>query len=135
MIPPHRKNHSTALQQRFTQERFPQFRYSREKATWIGELRPRKNSPMYIVSITHRQYEVPKVYVLHPTLPPKPPHTYSDGSLCLYYPKEQPWNNQRFIAETILPWAAEWLYFYELWLATGQWYGPEVEHNGVKAAE
>jgi hypothetical protein len=28
-----------------------------------------------------------------------------------------------FIAYTILPWTSLWLYFYELWLVTGQWMG------------
>jgi len=28
-----------------------------------------------------------------------------------------------FLADTILPWAAEWLAHYEIWFATGTWYG------------
>jgi hypothetical protein len=28
-----------------------------------------------------------------------------------------------FLADTILPWAVEWLAYYEIWLATGVWYG------------
>ena len=32
------------------------------------------------------------------------------------------------IADTIIPWTSEWLFFYELWLATGgEWLG-EGEH-------
>jgi hypothetical protein len=27
------------------------------------------------------------------------------------------------IAETIIPWTSEWLYFYELWVFTGEWHG------------
>ena len=27
------------------------------------------------------------------------------------------------IAETIIPWASEWLLHYEIWLATGEWQG------------
>lgn len=34
------------------------------------------------------------------------------------------------IANTIIPWTIEWLYYYELWLATGEWLGggdhPEI---------
>ena len=26
-------------------------------------------------------------------------------------------------------WAASWLYYYELWLDTDQWHGPETSHN------
>ena len=29
----------------------------------------------------------------------------------------------KFLSKTIVPWTVEWLYFYELWLATGEWYG------------
>ena len=27
------------------------------------------------------------------------------------------------LADTIVPWAAEWLMHYELWLVTGEWTG------------
>ena len=27
------------------------------------------------------------------------------------------------IADTIVPWTAEWLVHYEIWLVTGEWYG------------
>jgi len=27
------------------------------------------------------------------------------------------------IASTILPWASEWLFHYEIWRATGEWTG------------
>ena len=27
------------------------------------------------------------------------------------------------IVDTIVPWAAEWLLHYEIWLATGEWFG------------
>ncbi|MDY0295864.1 MAG: hypothetical protein RB296_00975 [Acidobacteriota bacterium] len=34
------------------------------------------------------------------------------------------------IAKTIVPWASEWLIFYELWLATGEWLGGGI-HAGT----
>ena len=38
------------------------------------------------------------------------------------------------IHETIIPWTAEWLVFYELWQLTGEWYGAASPHgtNGKK---
>jgi hypothetical protein len=30
-----------------------------------------------------------------------------------------------FIAETIVPWACEWLAYYEIWKATGHWSGDQ----------
>ena len=32
-------------------------------------------------------------------------------------------NSSKLIANTIIPWTVEWLYYYELWLATGEWLG------------
>ena len=32
-------------------------------------------------------------------------------------------NPRMLIANTTLPWTAEWLFFYELWLVTGEWDG------------
>ena len=44
-----------------------------------------------------------------------------NGRLCLHFPGE--WDPRMLISETIIPWASEWLYFHELWLATGEWHG------------
>jgi hypothetical protein len=69
--------------------------------------------------------------------PDKPvPHLYrnSDGrdSLCLYDPgvesAQSEWQTWMPLATTIVPWTAEWLGYYEFWLATGRWHGPEVMH-------
>lgn len=53
----------------------------------------------------------------------EPPHLYPDGSLCLFYPPGLEWRPTMYVAEMIIPWAAEWLFFYELWLVGGHWYG------------
>lgn len=42
-------------------------------------------------------------------------------NMCLYYGKE--WSYTMKISETIIPWAAEWIYFFEIWLITGKWCG------------
>ena len=41
--------------------------------------------------------------------------------ICLYRYSE--FNVYKLLADTIIPWTVEWLYFYELWLATGEWLG------------
>ena len=46
---------------------------------------------------------------------------YSDGTLCLH--KSGDWTQYMFIADSTVPWAAEWLANYEIWLATGDWHG------------
>jgi hypothetical protein len=67
----------------------------------------------------------PFVWVLDPPLDAghreRLPHVYSEDRLCLYTPGE--WNGSMFIATTIIPWAAEWLFHYEVWKATDRWTG------------
>lgn len=41
--------------------------------------------------------------------------------ICLYYKHE--WNRSMNISDTIVPWAIEWLYFYDMWLITKKWLG------------
>ncbi len=53
----------------------------------------------------------------------KVPHMYTDGSLCLFYPKYCEWNYSESWAETLIPWTSLWLFYYELWLQTGEWLG------------
>ena len=41
-----------------------------------------------------------------------------------------------YVHETIVPWTAEWIVFYELWKITGEWLGPEAPHGaGEKIPE
>lgn len=51
------------------------------------------------------------------------PHTYPNNRLCLFQPKYEEWNSKKYIAETIIPWASLWLYYYEEWHRTGFWHG------------
>jgi hypothetical protein len=39
-----------------------------------------------------------------------------------------------FLAETIVPWTAEWLFFYEVWMEDpeGRWLGLEAPHDDKK---
>ena len=130
---PRKKPLSMALQQAFIQERFPQFKYSRTKNMWTGKFRPSAKSPEYLIKITYAIYEIPHVFVLKPKLHSNAPHVYKEsGALCLYYPQDDSWNSQKLLGTTIFLWAAEWLYYYELWLATGQWFGPEAPHSNSK---
>lgn len=59
----------------------------------------------------------------------KVPHMYSDGSLCLYYPKYKEWDYTDKWAETLIPWASLWLYYYEIWLVTDEWLGGGLHSN------
>lgn len=58
---------------------------------------------------------------LKPTSDGRLPHVYPDRSLCLHLAGE---GHQDLLAtHTIIPWTLDWLFYYELWLATGTWYG------------
>ena len=56
-------------------------------------------------------------------------HIYRNGTLCLYDPRERPWSNRDNLHETVIPWTAEWLVYYELFLISGEWHGPEAPHG------
>jgi hypothetical protein len=60
----------------------------------------------------------------------KLPHVYSSDTqyLCLHYPREKKWTESQNIAVTIIPWAAEWLFHYEIWVITGTWNGGGTIH-------
>jgi hypothetical protein len=117
---------------------FPEFKYSRPNnvPTWHGLLQPREISPAYTVKIVYHfagwRSKSPRVWVKSPEIHPDAPHRYGDGSLCLYFPPDRDWTPDKFISETIVPWAALWLAFYEIWLDTDHWYGPEAPHTGTK---
>lgn len=117
---------SLAMQNWHIAHRFPGSSYQRNRGCgiWISALQPREVSPVYRVRVQYQLKGLPKVRVLTPELEPNAPHLYRDGTLCLYWPMEWEWRTDQLIAETILPWAASWLFYYELWLDSGKWLGP-----------
>lgn len=114
-------------------------------AGWTGPLRPLQRT--YIVAISYvarwrlgdaelvdayfpvvRLVE-PALQWRHPGTGEDVPHVYWDfeaperSQLCLYDPAADEWSPADAIAETIVPWACDWLICYEAWLATGTWTG------------
>lgn len=82
----------------------------------------------------------PEMPVLHPDLSAlagdcAPPHIYPyrgpGTKLCLWWPKQREWQPQMTLANTYIPWTSEWLWYFELWLATGVWDGGG-EHPQVR---
>jgi hypothetical protein len=51
------------------------------------------------------------------------PHVWSHHRRLLCLHRAEDWNPKHLIANTIVPWAAEWFLFYEIWLITGEWDG------------
>ena len=86
--------------------------------------------PIYTVSITYRGDLSPLVKVLKPDLVAEPPHIYKESrTLCLFHPANYKWTKEKLIAKEIVSWTAAWIYFYEVWLQKGKWYGPEASHS------
>lgn len=116
-------------------DEYPQSRlvHTSERLVWVGDLTPAEDAATYEVLVDHRLKRVPLIYVTRPELRlvgDQPlPHVYTWNTLCLFF-DEQEWNQSAPLSSTIVPWASEWLFFYELWLATaGTWLGAGV-HPG-----
>jgi hypothetical protein len=97
-----------------------------------GDLCPDELCDTYRVKITYQGGGTPEVRVLQPKLRPREEggqikHMYEQERLCLYLPGTGEWSADKPIAVTILPWASLWLYFYEVWHATGEWLGGGME--------
>lgn len=130
---PH-KCHNIELQIALMKRDFPQFRPVRngDEVSFIGELEVKPELPKYKVKIEYRGDNRPRVSILSPALAKDTPHVYEGGYLCLYHPDNFRWNGDKFISKEIVRWTCAWLYFYEYWLQTGEWVGPEVPHVGKK---
>ncbi len=84
--------------------------------------------------VSYRLGSVPEVEVLQPRLQGLSngspiPHVYPGNRPCVYLPRSGEWNPSMFIGDTIVPWVALWLYYYEMWHATGQWLGGGVHSD------
>jgi hypothetical protein len=108
------------LQRDFTQSRAI-IRHGR--LLWSGEVQPSHYSRKYRLELQLDPLGV--IVEIRPRLPrpegAKLPHVFARDELCLFFDGE--WDTNHVVAETIVPWAAEWLLFYEFWLTTGEWLG------------
>jgi hypothetical protein len=84
-------------------------------------------SARYRIRIDYKFERHPRTRVVDPPLErrgDKPiPHMFGQKTRCLYRASKKEWNSSMIIAETILPWASLRLFYYEIWLATGEWVG------------
>ena len=126
---------------------FPSSKGSVTRGTmvWRYEFTPSALSDTYKLKIVYNANKYPKAYIESP----KPlqlaegakqlPHTYdfSNGKqqLCLFWPAADEWNSSLSIATTIVHWAVQWMYYYEIWLATGTWMGGGHGNCDVKIKE
>jgi len=111
------------------QAKFPNFRAASNRGKWVqwtGPLKPTAISVTYTVQITYEMPNRPEIRVLSPELKPRLdcdriPHVFSENKLCVHQAHE--WSGRKILAMTIVPWISAWLYFYEIWYATGLWLG------------
>lgn len=97
-----------------------------------GQCQPSEHSPVYTYRVTYTPDRPPKVFILSPKIAyDESIHMYSDGSLCLYYPRDYSWTSSSKLYNTIIPWTHEWFLFYELYLLTGEWKHPFVNHKRI----
>lgn len=112
---------------------FPQFQcaWRRGRARWLGPVKPSAMSEEYRVRVEYGIGESPKAWVLSPSLRPRDgcnsiPHTYPGPRPCVFLPGSDEWRPDQYISDTIIPWTSLWLFYYEVWHATGEWLGGGV---------
>lgn len=101
------------------------------RLTWTARLQPLPISRDYSLQLTADHARMPSIYVTDPPLRPdeagRLPHVYDDGSLCVAEPGD--WKRHMLFVDTFVPWALEWLVYYELWCATDIWHGDGVDRT------
>jgi hypothetical protein len=106
--------------------------------TWRFDASPSPLSRVYRVRIEMAQERSPRTFVETPDLALLAdgrdlPHVYRNPTrLCLYLPGTSEWQPWMRVDQTIVPWSVLWLWYFEDWLASGEWKGGGVhprEHD------
>lgn len=116
-----------ALQALWLDRAFPEgaAQFVAGRLVWKGHVRPLPTCDAYVVQLEAEQARTPALYVKSPELVPdsegRLPHVYDDGGLCVS--EFGDFRPDMLFVDSIVPWALEWLVYYELWRATGVWFG------------
>lgn len=103
--------------------------YKQKKFNVFLKLKPTDDSIEYIVelvcSVGSKKLDV---FVRHPNIEEiaegkSIPHRYPSKALCLFYPYYDEWRKNDLWADTIVPWCSLWLFYFEIWIITGEWLG------------
>ena len=131
------------------QRKWPSFELleSRQGAAWGGKLYPLQKGYCVRLLWSAAPGARPYVYLVDPPLTPRPGKTFEEiphlmfndkrpelSGLCLFDPDGGEWDHTMFVADTTIPWAAEWLKFYELWHYDGVWRGRSIGYENVAEA-
>jgi hypothetical protein len=98
--------------------------------SWRYTATPSPLSRDYQVRIDFRQGGRPRIFVEAPDLHilaggRRIPHLYQQKPprLCLYLPKTYEWQSWMLLDQTVVPWTALWLFYFEEWLTSDEWRG------------
>jgi hypothetical protein len=133
MIPASRADQYRKIvaEQALVRETFP-FLHSRISGLELmcrGRIQPSEESCIYRIEIRYTPWNSPEVRMIDPHIKfTEGAHMYHNDTLCLYDWREQPWQNRWHLHQTVIPWTAEWLVFYELLQLTGKWHGKAAPH-------
>ena len=108
---------------------------------WEQPVKPSNLSKTYTITVKYNG-QVPEVYIYNQGIVKSKndpiPHCYKKKyssknkeyvQICLFYPKSKEWNQTLYLSKTIIPWAIDWLHYYETWRITGQWLGGGIDHE------
>ena len=105
--------------------------------TWRYTASPSPLSRDYVARIEFEQSRPPGIFVEDPDLHVLAsgrsiPHLYQQRppKLCLYLPKTCEWQSWMRLDQTMVPWTALWLFYFEEWLASNDWKGGGMHPNG-----
>lgn len=97
---------------------------------WRYKVSPTPVSRVYSISLRYRVGGSPSVIAEEPALKTlaggrRIPHVYDQdpARLCLYLPGKGEWRTWMPLDETVVPWVALWLFYFEEWLVSDEWKG------------
>lgn len=105
-----------------------------DEVRWRGVLRPLQRPYLIEVQWAPQLFDRPLVRLINPALAPRHVESFESiphlifcrerpeqSAMCLFDPDGARWMQTMWIADTTMPWAARWLYYYELWHYDGIW--------------
>ncbi len=112
--------------------RYPNFTVKKHRdgrIVFSGRMTVRPEFDEYEVQIIYRGGLGPEARILSPKFGWDAPHILNgEGLLCLYKEDIFQWKEHYLIADYIIGWVAEWIYFYEAWKESRRFEGPEAPH-------
>lgn len=109
-------------------------RIEKNTLTCSGWIQPTTLCDKYKIRIKYTKGVSPVCFLQSPKIPPNPHiHLNSNSSFCLNIKTDLNWHERLPLANYLLPWLAEWIIYYELYLINGGiWLGPEsMAHNRI----